>query len=161
MEDIDKLAEKFKNNPLINPRTGRNIKENGPLQKILEKEFLGNKSVKSENFDNFKLPKLKKNLRESFDNEDDDEIIIQLQDKDMSDDDNDTEVVSKKTNKEKKKETAKITDDKAVNLKKYRERKSPPVSASQHQGESREGNDGNMYKSIANKNGVYSWKIVK
>lgn len=41
MNDIDKLAEQFKNNPLINPYTGCKIKRNGPTQKKLKKEFFG------------------------------------------------------------------------------------------------------------------------
>lgn len=114
MEDINKLAEEFKNNPLINPRTGRKIQVNGPIYNKLQKEFSLNDhqvSVKNSN--------------------------------------NTTEVSSKKDNKV------------SVTLKKYRERKSPPVSATQFPDKEMEGNDGNKYISVPNKNGVYAWRIVK
>lgn len=42
--------------------------------------------------------------------------------------------------------------------KKYRERPSPPYPANKHCGKQMTGNDGNMYKSTQNKNGVCTWK---
>ena len=42
--------------------------------------------------------------------------------------------------------------------KKYVTRKSPPYSAAQYCGKKMEGNDGQMYESRANKNGVCAWK---
>lgn len=46
-ENIDELYESFKKNPLINPRTGYKIKENGPTQTKLKKEF--EKFIKDKN----------------------------------------------------------------------------------------------------------------
>ncbi len=43
-------------------------------------------------------------------------------------------------------------------LKKYKERKSPPYPANENCGKKMKGNDGTMYESRANKNGVCSWK---
>lgn len=42
--------------------------------------------------------------------------------------------------------------------KKYTERPSPPYSASQCPGETKKGNNGKMFVSVPNKNGVYAWK---
>lgn len=44
---------------------------------------------------------------------------------------------------------------------KYTTRKSPAYPANGCQGEIMEGNDGKMYASVANKNGVYRWKLHK
>jgi hypothetical protein len=41
---------------------------------------------------------------------------------------------------------------------KYATRPSPPFPANKHCGEVKKGNDGNMYKSVANKNGVCAWR---
>jgi hypothetical protein len=45
-------------------------------------------------------------------------------------------------------------------LKKYKTRNSPPYPANENCGKKMKGNDGNMYISNANKNGVCSWKKV-
>lgn len=45
------------------------------------------------------------------------------------------------------------------NLKKYRERPGPPYAAQDCPGQSKMGNDGRLYESRANKNGVYAWKL--
>lgn len=45
-------------------------------------------------------------------------------------------------------------------LKKYKGRKSPPYPANKNCGKKMKGNDGNMYESRSNKNGVCSWKKV-
>jgi len=42
--------------------------------------------------------------------------------------------------------------------KKYLTRDSPPYSANEHCGETKKGNDGNMYKSVPDKNKVCRWK---
>jgi hypothetical protein len=44
-------------------------------------------------------------------------------------------------------------------LKKYKTRKSPPYPANQNCGKRMTGNDGKMYKSVPNKNGICSWRI--
>jgi hypothetical protein len=44
--------------------------------------------------------------------------------------------------------------------KKYLERPSPPFLAAECPGEVKLGNNGLQYRSVANKNGVYSWKKV-
>ena len=44
---------------------------------------------------------------------------------------------------------------------KYADRPSPPFPAQDYCGEMKEGNDGNLYESRPNKNGVCSWKKVK
>ncbi len=44
--------------------------------------------------------------------------------------------------------------------KKYQERNSPSYSAQDCPGEILRGNDGQMYESRANKNGVYAWKLA-
>jgi len=49
----------------------------------------------------------------------------------------------------------------ARTTKKYTNRPSPPYPANDCPGKTKKGNDGRKYKSIANKNGVYSWKVVK
>jgi len=49
----------------------------------------------------------------------------------------------------------------AQTLKKYRERPSPPYSAADCCGLRLEGNDGKLYQSVANVNGVCQWKPVK
>lgn len=41
--------------------------------------------------------------------------------------------------------------------KKYTSRKSPPYPANECKGSVKKGNDGKMYKSIGNKNGVHRW----
>jgi hypothetical protein len=45
-------------------------------------------------------------------------------------------------------------------IKKYSERKSPPYPANKNCGKKLKGNDGNLYESKPNKNGVCSWKKV-
>ena len=40
-------------------------------------------------------------------------------------------------------------------------RKSPPYPANQCQGKSLFGNDGNMYESLSNVNGIYTWRLKK
>jgi hypothetical protein len=45
----------------------------------------------------------------------------------------------------------------SLSLKKYKTRKSPPFSANKNCGKSMEGNDGNIYVSKPNKNGVCKW----
>ncbi len=45
-------------------------------------------------------------------------------------------------------------------LKKYKGRNSPPYPANQNCGKKMKGNDGQMYESKSNKNGVCSWKNV-
>jgi len=45
-------------------------------------------------------------------------------------------------------------------LKKYKDRPSPSSPANQNCGKKMQGNDGNMYESCANKNGVCSWKKI-
>lgn len=48
----------------------------------------------------------------------------------------------------------------ASTLKKYQNRPSPPFPANENCGKILPGNDGNMYESRANKNGVCAWKLV-
>jgi len=43
----------------------------------------------------------------------------------------------------------------------YSTRPSPPFPANEYRDKKRKGNDGNMYISVANKTGVYSWQKVK
>jgi len=43
---------------------------------------------------------------------------------------------------------------------KYLNRPSPPHPANKHCGKTKKGNDGKMYKSVPNKNGVCTWKKV-
>ena len=43
--------------------------------------------------------------------------------------------------------------------KKYTSRKSPPFPANECKGTEKEGNDGKMYKSVGNKNGVHRWVL--
>ena len=43
-------------------------------------------------------------------------------------------------------------------LKKYKDRKSPSVSANKNCGKIMKGNDGNMYESTSNKNNICTWK---
>ena len=45
--------------------------------------------------------------------------------------------------------------------KKYTTRKSPPYPANKCRGKILRGNDGNMYRSASNINGVYTWRIKK
>ena len=44
-------------------------------------------------------------------------------------------------------------------LKKYKTRKSPPYPANENCGKKMKGNDGNIYESVPNKNGVCSWTL--
>ena len=53
----------------------------------------------------------------------------------------------------KKKNTTRKVD------KKYLTRKSPPYPANEHCGETKKGNDGNMYSSIPDKNGICRWQL--
>jgi hypothetical protein len=46
----------------------------------------------------------------------------------------------------------------SATLKKYKNRKSPPVPANENCDKKMVGNDGNMYLSTPNKNGICSWK---
>ncbi len=50
-----------------------------------------------------------------------------------------------------------------TDYKKYCKRNSPPYAANHYKcrGSSKEGNDGNKYKSTENKNGVYTWKKIQ
>ena len=72
----------------------------------------------------------------------------------------------KLTSAEHKKMTAKLVqvkDRKKHNVtkkmdKKYLSRDSPPYPANEHCGETKKGNDGNMYKSVPDKNKVCRWK---
>ena len=48
----------------------------------------------------------------------------------------------------------------AKTLKKYKNRPSPPYPANETCGKVMKGNDGLMYKSVANKAGICSWKKV-
>jgi len=43
---------------------------------------------------------------------------------------------------------------------KYLDRPSPPHPANENCGKTKKGNDGKMYKSVPNKNGVCTWKKV-
>ena len=43
--------------------------------------------------------------------------------------------------------------------KKYLTRDSPPYPANEHCGEKKKGNDGKMYISVADKNGICRWKL--
>jgi len=45
-------------------------------------------------------------------------------------------------------------------IKKYASRKSPPYPANQNCGKKMKGNDGNLYESKININGICSWKII-
>ena len=45
--------------------------------------------------------------------------------------------------------------------KKYTTRKSPPYPANKCRGKILRGNDGNMYRSASNINGIYTWRIKK
>lgn len=49
----------------------------------------------------------------------------------------------------------------SVTLKKYQKRPSPPFPANENCGKTLPGNDGNMYISKPNKNGICSWKKAK
>jgi hypothetical protein len=71
----------------------------------------------------------------------------------------------KLTSETRRKLTQKIELVSSVNkfsktLKKYKMRKSPPYPANQNCGKKMKGNDGNMYESVPNKNGVCSWKPI-
>jgi hypothetical protein len=61
----------------------------------------------------------------------------------------------KDTKKATKKDTKKATK-KSSN--KYKIRNSPPFPANEHCGKIKKGNDGNMYKSVKDKNNVCRWK---
>lgn len=73
----------------------------------------------------------------------------------------------KLTASERKTMTKKMNDLKGKRInpnntrKKYRTRNSPPYPANDHCDEIMTGNDGNKYISVANKNGVCSWKKYK
>jgi len=43
---------------------------------------------------------------------------------------------------------------------KYATRSSPPYPANEHCGQTKKGNDGKMYKSVPDKNGVCRWKLA-
>ena len=45
--------------------------------------------------------------------------------------------------------------------KKYTSRPSPPYPAQECRGHQKQGNDGQLYESVANVKGVFSWKLVK
>jgi len=62
-----------------------------------------------------------------------------------------------RSRKSPKKHTARMTQSQQN---KYANRPGPPMPANQHCEEEMEGNDGNMYISRANKNGVCSWKKI-
>jgi len=47
-----------------------------------------------------------------------------------------------------------------LTLKKYTKRPSPPYHAGDCAGETMKGNDGKLYKSVADKRGVYTWKLA-
>ena len=72
----------------------------------------------------------------------------------------------KLTSQERKNMTKKIKEmsgKNAINqhtktLKKYKTRQSPPYSANQNCGKTMKGNDGNMYISKPNKNGICIWQ---
>ena len=55
---------------------------------------------------------------------------------------------------------AKVMNNHATTLKKYRTRKGPPYPANENRNKVMKGNDGHMYLSKANKNGVCSWKKI-
>ena len=46
------------------------------------------------------------------------------------------------------------------NLKKYINRPGPPYPAQNCKNHEKKGNDGKMYKSTSNKNGIFSWKLI-
>lgn len=48
----------------------------------------------------------------------------------------------------------------STTLKKYKERGSPPFPANKHCGKKKVGNDGVMYLSTPNKNGVCAWRKI-
>jgi hypothetical protein len=50
---------------------------------------------------------------------------------------------------------------KELTSKKYRTRPSPPFPANSCQDMSKLGNDGQMYKSVANRNNVHQWKLIQ
>ncbi len=54
--------------------------------------------------------------------------------------------------------TATLKAAHAKTLKKYRDRPSPPYPANEHCGKTMKGNDGLLYKSVANSAGVCSWR---
>ena len=47
-----------------------------------------------------------------------------------------------------------------ITLKKYASRPSPPYHARACRGQTKKGNDGKLYKSIADKSGVYTWRSL-
>ena len=54
----------------------------------------------------------------------------------------------------------KVVNNHATTLKKYSTRKGPPYPANKNCNKEMKGNDGNMYLSRADKNGVCSWKKI-
>jgi hypothetical protein len=68
--------------------------------------------------------------------------------------DSDLEKTSKKTKKS-------PTSTKKKTTKKYATRKSPAYPANEYCGKRKKGNDGNMYESKADKNGICKWIKVK
>jgi hypothetical protein len=69
----------------------------------------------------------------------------------------------RKTMTEKIKEVSKrnAAKEHSKTLKKYKGRPSPPYPANEICGKKMKGNDGNMYESKANVNGVCSWKKIQ
>jgi hypothetical protein len=65
---------------------------------------------------------------------------------------------SKRKSKRRSKKSKASSGCKKQNTKKYALRGSPPFPANKCQGKKKKGNDGRMYKSVANKNGIHAWK---
>jgi len=122
---------------IINPDSGRCVKKDGKIGKIIATKKLSKSPKKSVK----KSPK--KSVKKS---------VKKIPKKSVK------KSVKKSPKKSVKKSQSGCTRQKTA---KYNSltRKSPPYPANKCQGKSLIGNDGNMYKSIPNINGIHTWRL--
>ena len=97
--------------------------------------------------------KKNKGLNSDDEEEESDNDIGDLEDNNSDDSDEDDKPKKTTTKKSTTKKDTKSTEKKV--------RKAPAEKAKDFADEEKEGLDGNMYKSVSNKNGVYTWRPVK
>ena len=66
----------------------------------------------------------------------------------------------RKTKRKTKSKTKSLGKCEKSNLKKYRSRPGPPYPAQNCKNKSKKGNDGEVYRSSPNKNGIFTWKKI-
>ena len=71
-----------------------------------------------------------------------------------------TKTVGRKSKRKTKSKTKSLGKCEKSNLKKYRSRPGPPYPAQNCKNKSKKGNDGEVYRSSPNKNGIFTWKKI-